>query len=172
MSAGPRCSITFALKVGALDKSKNAEDMGKLVGAKSPKLILIADELGEMGPNVLAAAKGNLSKNDHFQMIGLSNPASRFDPFGVFSEPKVGWDSVNVLVEDEWETRMNGLYIRLNSEESPNIDMNGTAEYEGNVQCPGVVNQEHIDADLDDRGDPQDAQLHALQLCRLLRRRW
>lgn len=140
---------TAGIQIVTADKSKNAEDMGKLVGAKSPKLILIADELGEMGPNVLSAAKGNLSKNDHFQMIGLSNPASRFDPFGTFSEPKVGWESVNVLVDDEWETRMNGLYIRLNSEESPNIDMTGTAEYEAGIQCPGVVNQEHIDADLD-----------------------
>lgn len=139
---------TRGIQIVTADKSKSAESMGKLIGAKAPNLILIADEHGEMGPNVTAAAKGNLAKNDRFQMISMSNPASRFDPFGDFAEPATGWESVDVLRDVEWKTKHRGRYIRLNSEESPNIDMTPNPEYPTGEHTPGVVNQDHLDADL------------------------
>ena len=50
----------------------------------------------------------------------MSHPASRYDAFGVWSQPKQGWDDTNPE-EDEWDTKYGGLYIRLDGERSPNI---------------------------------------------------
>lgn len=139
---------TAGLQLVTADKSKSADAVGRLVGTKSPVLKIIADELGEMGPNVISAATGNLAKNESFQCIGLSNPASRFDPFGLFCEPRLGWGSVDVFRDTEWRTKLNGLYLRLDSEESPNIDNSPSEEWPSYDYCPGVVTQEHIDDDL------------------------
>jgi len=54
-------------------------------------------------------------------MIGMSNPSSKFDAFGVWSEPEDGWDSVDTNVDDGWRTKWGGKYIRLDGERSPNI---------------------------------------------------
>jgi len=145
---------TAGIQIVTADKSKDPQAMGKLVGAKAAKIILIADEHDEMGLNVTAAAKGNLSKNQSFQMASLFNPGSRFNPGGEFSEPERGWDSVDVFKETEWRTKMKGLFIRLISEESPNIDMTPSVEYEVGEYIPGIVTQEHIDDDLDIPGVP------------------
>jgi hypothetical protein len=51
----------------------------------------------------------------------MSNPSSRFDAFGVWSEPLLGWESVDILHADEWKTKWGGKYIRLDGERSPNI---------------------------------------------------
>lgn len=153
---GTKVDDTRGIHIITADKSKSANAVGKMIGYKAPKVILIADEHGEMGQNVTEAAKGNLSKNDSFQMISLSNPASRFDAFGLFAEPAKGWESVNVFDDDEWRTKMKGLYIRLNSEDSPNIDMTPHPEYEVGVVVPGVVNQQQVDDDLYQPGVPPE----------------
>lgn len=124
---------------------KNHTRVGKLIGIKAKKIILVADELGEMGPNVQSAATGNLSKNPSFAMIGLSNPASRFDPFGIFAEPRLGWESVNTETDYEWRTKLNGLYLRLDSEQSPNFDASDNPEYETNSFFPYLPTQSQID---------------------------
>lgn len=140
---------TAGIQIVTADKSKDAQAMGKLVGAKARNVLLVADEHDEMGLNVTAAAKGNLSKNPKFQMASLFNPGSRFGPAGQFVEPELGWDSIDVLVEREWRTKSKGLCIRLISEESPNVDLTPNPEYEVGVYIPGIVTQEHIDDDLD-----------------------
>ena len=140
---------TAGIQIVTADKSKDPQAMGKLVGAKAKKMILIADEHDEMGPNVTAAAKGNLSTNQNFQMASLFNPGSRFNPGGDFAEPQGGWDSLDVFKETEWRTKKKGIFIRLISEDSPNIDMTPSLEYEVGEFVPGVVTQEHIDDALD-----------------------
>ena len=42
----------------------------------------------------------------------MSNPASRYDAFGVWSQPEKGWDSVDNDA-DEWKTKYGGHYLRL-----------------------------------------------------------
>jgi len=101
------------------EKRKEKEAIGKLVGIKQKRLILIADELPELPESLVHAAYTNLSTNPHFQMIGLGNPNSHFDAFGVFSKPKLGWGSVTEQ-DNEWETS-RGKCIRFNAEENPNV---------------------------------------------------
>lgn len=109
------------LSLIAAEKSKTREAVGKFIGLKQKRVILIGDELSELSEAILQAGLTNLSKNPHFQMIGMSNPNSRFDAFGVWSEPKNGWDSIDIHTADDWITRWGGRYIRLDGERSPNI---------------------------------------------------
>lgn len=109
------------LSLIAAEKSKTREAVGKFIGIKQKRVILIGDELSELSEAILNAGLTNLSKNPFFQMIGMSNPNSRFDAFGVWSEPKSGWDSIDVQTADEWTTKWSGHYLRLDGERSPNI---------------------------------------------------
>lgn len=109
------------LSLIAAERSRTKEAIGKIIGIKQKRLILIADELGELSESIIAGAVANLSKNPFFQCVGLSNPASRFDAFGVWSAPRDGWDSVNVLTDYSWTTKWGGQYIRLDGEKNPNV---------------------------------------------------
>jgi hypothetical protein len=109
------------LSLIAAEKSKTREAVGKFIGIKQKRVILIGDELAELSEAILNAGLTNLSKNPSFQLIGMSNPNSRFDAFGVWSEPKDGWDSVDIQTADEWRTKWGGNYIRLDGERSPNV---------------------------------------------------
>jgi len=109
------------LSLIAAEKSKTREAVGKFIGIKQKKVILIGDELSELSEAILQAGLSNLSKNPVFQMIGMSNPSSRFDAFGVWSEPQHGWDSVDTNVDDKWKTKYNGEYLRFDGERSPNV---------------------------------------------------
>ena len=108
------------LSLIAAERSRTREAVGKFIGIKQKRVILIGDELSELSPAIIEAGLSNLSKND-FQMIGMSNPNSRFDAFGVWAEPKGGWNAVDIMVADKWPTKYGGQYIRLDGERSPNI---------------------------------------------------
>lgn len=101
------------------EKSKTNEAIGKLIGFKGSRVILIADELPELSEKLLQAAESNLYSNPDFSMIGIGNPNNHYDPFGVFATPKAGWASINQTT-GEWET-VRGYCIRFDGEKSPNI---------------------------------------------------
>lgn len=101
------------------EKSKANEAMGKLIGYKGTRVILICDELPELSEKLLNAAEANLYSNPDFSMLGIGNPNSHYDPFGIFATPKNGWASIQSDTE-EWETVL-GKCIRFDGEKSPNI---------------------------------------------------
>jgi hypothetical protein len=126
------------------EKRKEKEAIGKLVGIKQKRLILIADELPELPESLVHAAYTNLSTNPHFQMIGLGNPNSHFDAFGVFSKPKLGWGTVTEN-DAEWETS-RGKCIRFNAEENPNVQA-------GKTIYPWMPSRETVEAAKNDYGE-------------------
>jgi len=128
------------LSLIAAEKSKTREAIGKFIGIKQKRVILIGDELSELSEAILNAGLTNLSKNPSFQMIGMSNPNSRFDAFGVWSEPKSGWESIDTQTADEWKTKWGGKYIRLDGERSPNILL-------GEVKYPWLPTAEKLEED-------------------------
>ncbi|MGA0406460.1 MAG: hypothetical protein ACO3PR_00095 [Limisphaerales bacterium] len=101
------------------EKSREKEAIGKVVGIKQNRLFLLADELPELPESLVHAAFTNLATNPYFQMIGLGNPNSHFDAFGMFSEPKDGWGSVTEA-DYEWETS-RGKCIRFDAQRNPNV---------------------------------------------------
>lgn len=103
----------------AAEKKDEAEAIGKIIGAKNRRVILIGDELPELSQSILTAATSNLALNPFFQFIGIGNFKSEHDAFGVFVRPKEGYDSITVE-DDEWETEL-GVCLHLDGMRSPNI---------------------------------------------------
>jgi len=112
------------------EPSAEADALDKLIGIKAPltqgedgregTLILIIDEMTGVSESVLHAAMQNLDGNANFQLIGLGNPDSHFDTFGIFCKPKAEWTSVSIN-SYEWETESGGMCMRFDAELSPRI---------------------------------------------------
>lgn len=147
------------IKLVAADKSQSKDKVGKMIGVHNKNVLLIADELSDISENVQTAFTGNLVNNPHSQMIGMSNPGSRFNPFGIFATPKGGWEAVNTTLDYEWPTALGGRYIRLDSEQSPNIDQDGLEGcYDGGIFYPYLPTQASIDNALESLGaTPEEA---------------
>jgi len=128
---GDRCGISLI----AAERKKEREAIGKLVGIKQQRVIFIADELPELGESILEAAYTNLSNNPHFQLIGIGNPASYYDPFGQFATPKNGWGSITVN-DEEWETE-RGYCLHFDAHKSPNIQA-------GHVIYPWMITPQNL----------------------------
>jgi hypothetical protein len=125
----------------SLIASANAKDaLSKFIGIKAKSIILVGDELSDLSEKILLAGLSNLSKNPSFQLIGMSNPNSRFDAFGVWSEPLNGWSSINPDTDDRWVTKWGGTYIRFDGERSPNI-------LSGEVKYPWLPTEEKLSED-------------------------
>lgn len=117
------------------DRAKEKENIGKLIGLKNERVFLLADELPELSPALIEAAKGNLITNPFFQMVASGNFASIYDPFGMFSEPAGGWGSVTPDC-DEWRMK-DGLCLRFDGLKSPNILL-------GEQRYPGMYSAKHL----------------------------
>jgi hypothetical protein len=115
--ASDRSSIT--LVPSSPDKEKEAT--AKLIGLKNKRVLLIIDEATDVTNSVFEAIN-NLNANPYFQCVALGNFNSQYDPFGVFSTPKDGWNSVTVDSE-EWDTKL-GKCIHLDGVKTPNIESN------------------------------------------------
>jgi hypothetical protein len=106
----------------------NEKEAAKKIGFKAKRVILIGDELPLLSEEVYNSAKGNLFSNPDFQFIGIGNPTSHFDPFGIFVEPKDGWSSVDEESEGWW-TKL-GYCIRFDGKKCPNV-LEQVNRYEG-----------------------------------------
>lgn len=102
------------------EKKAELDAMGKLIGAKNKRVFLLADELAELTQALLDTAFSNLSGNPFYQIVAASNFKSRLDPFGVLYAPKDGYDLVDTLNEEEWETE-RGWAVHFDGLKSPNI---------------------------------------------------
>lgn len=145
------------LSLIAAEKKKERDAVGKLIGIKNLRCILIADELPELSAAINQAAYSNLSNNPYFQMIALGNPNSRFDAFGEFCEPKDGWNSVSEA-DEEWDT-VRGKVILFDIEQSPNY-------LEGHTVYDFMPSKEKIDLARETLGPK------SLAYYRMFRGRW
>lgn len=121
---GKKMNVSRGMFLVAAEKKKTREAMGRFVGKKAKHIILIADELGELSFAIMNAGISNLSVGGElsFQAVGMSNPDSRFDAFGEWSEPEDGWDSVDTETTMVWRTKWKGVYRRFDSYESPHFE--------------------------------------------------
>lgn len=109
---------TRGITLVAAEAKQDKEAVAKLIGRKMRRMILLCDELPEISPSVVTAAKGNLATNPFFQFIALGNPKSYFDAFGTFCKPLNGWESINEMMF-EWPIR-SGKVIRFDATRSTN----------------------------------------------------
>jgi len=138
------------------ERKKEKDAIGKLAGIKQQRVFLVADELPELPESLLNVAVTNLSTNPYFHMVGIGNPNSYFDAFGVLCEPKGGWDTVTEN-DYEWDTVL-GKCIRFDATQNPNLDNPG--EY------PWMPSQESIDRALAKYGE------HSLMYYRMFKGFW
>jgi hypothetical protein len=101
--------------------------LGKYVGIKNTRIILIADEAQFMHRSFFDAI-ANLNKNPGFQCIALGNPKERNDALGLICEPADedgGWDNVDEAEKTKvWRTRFaNGRCVQLVGTDSPNFEV-------------------------------------------------
>lgn len=109
---------TRGITLIAAEAKQDKEAVGKVIGRKQRRMVLICDELPEISPSIVTAAKGNLSTNPFFQFIALGNPKSFWDAFGTFCKPLAGWESINEH-SYEWPIRA-GKVIRFDALRSTN----------------------------------------------------
>lgn len=116
-----KASDRSSLALVAAEQKQEKDAIKKLIGMHNDLVIVVADELSELTKALLeyALPGGNLTSNPRYQFVGLSNPNSYYDPFGVFWKPKDGWTSINVD-SDRWETE-HGVGLHFDGMKSPNI---------------------------------------------------
>lgn len=119
------------------EKKQERKAIGKLIGMKQTNVLLIADELPELPESLVDAAYTNMSTNPNFSMMGLGNPNSHFDAFGIMAEPKGGWDTVSEN-DYSWETD-RGKCIRFDATKNPNLGRSDNLYF-------WMPTQENIDA--------------------------
>jgi hypothetical protein len=111
-------SAGIALITG--ERKKERSEVGKMIGIHQERIIFCADDLTELSEAITEAAFYNLSRGcEHFQMVGIGNPKSFYDPFGKFVAPIKGWDSISVE-DEEWETA-RGLCLHFDATKNPRI---------------------------------------------------
>lgn len=118
------------------DRSKEKENIGKIIGFHNKRVIFLCDEMPELSPALTEAAQSNLIVNPYFQFIAAGNFKSIYDPFGIMASPKDGWGSVTPE-HDEWET-INGKCLRFDGLKSPNI-------LAGRKLYPGMYSTEDLE---------------------------
>lgn len=116
--AGHKFSDLCGIQLVAGDPSHEKDAMKK-IGFHNKRVIMILDELTDLSPTLVKAARANLAVNEWFQLIGIGNFASIYDPLGVNAEPIGGWGSVSAEY-DQWETK-DGLCLRFDGTRSPNV---------------------------------------------------
>lgn len=118
---GELLSDRSSLSLVAAERKQEKEAVGKLIGMHNFNVIVIADELSELTLSLLeyALPGGNLTSNPHYQFVGLSNPNSYFDPFGLIWKPKDGWTSITV--DDTYWESVHGISLHFDALKSPNV---------------------------------------------------
>jgi hypothetical protein len=122
------------MAIPVLDGS-TSKAMANIQGIHCRRILVVIDEATDV-PEAIVHAASNLTKGcTEFQMLMIGNPHSYFDQHGRFCEPKLGWKSVNVEV-DEWETR-KGICVRFDGMKSPNVRA-------GKSEWPYLITQENV----------------------------
>lgn len=114
----PQFSERSSISLIPAEQKQDAESIEKLVGLKNERVILLVDEGPEMPPGIISALD-NLNKNPFFQVVILGNAADVFDPHGMLSTPKDGWNSITVE-DTRWETE-RGICLHYDGLKSPNL---------------------------------------------------
>lgn len=132
-----KLSERAGIELIAGEQSAEKEAIGKLIGFKQQRVLLLADELSELSPAILEAAMTNLNPGNPdtekkipgkpsyvipgFQMVAASNFKGFIDPFGQFVEPAGSWREITVETT-RWRTKLGGVALRFDGLKSPNFD--------------------------------------------------
>jgi len=128
----------IAVLQGSTDEAKS-----NIIGVHLPYVRMVVDEM-QATRRAAVEARANLSKGCRdFRFFGLGNPMSRYDVLGEFSEPKKGWNSINVA-SGKWRTKYGACY-HFDGFNSPGIS--------DPDRYPFLINLAQINKDIDIYGE-------------------
>ncbi len=105
----------------AVESDGNVEKaVSKIIGRHNTNMGVGIDEMPTVSGAIVEAAVNLSTGAERFELKGVGNPDSHFDPHGLAAEPADGWDSISVDTET-WRTKRGGLGIHLNGFNSPRI---------------------------------------------------
>lgn len=104
----------------AVAEGSESKALGRIIGFHPPRLIVIVDELTDVGWAIVEACTNLFTGKQKAHFIGIGNAASIFDSHGKMCEPKEGWNAVNVEM-NRWETKRGGVCIHIDGFKSPNV---------------------------------------------------
>lgn len=116
---------------GNVDKAVN-----KIIGRHNTNMGVGIDEMPTVSGAIVEAAVNLSTGAERFELKGVGNPDSHFDPHGLMAEPADGWDAISVD-SATWRTKRGGLGIHLNGRCSPRIGCDD--------KFPGLIRQSDID---------------------------
>lgn len=110
------------IKAVAAKQGDSEAKISSLIGRHPEEgLLVVMDEATDL-PVELLAALPNLKSVPTFQAMAIGNSNSRFDLHGSICTPANGWDSINPMEVNRWETTQeNGVCLFFSCYESPAI---------------------------------------------------
>lgn len=104
----------------AVAEGNETKAIGRIIGFHPPRLIVIVDELTDVGWAIVEACTNLFTGKKKAHFIGIGNASSIFDSHGKMCEPKEGWNTVTVESE-RWETLRGGVCLHFDGFKSPNV---------------------------------------------------
>lgn len=132
------------IELVAAGSADAGEASAGMIGIKNANVIVVADEMPNLGEGILEAAWDNLTANERVVFAGLGNPNLFSDPFAKLCEHVLGWSAVTEDM-NEWPTKY-GMCYRFNAEDSPRI------KDEGGERFFWQPDQAYIDRIAENRG--------------------
>ena len=85
-------------------------------------LMLVLDESTDMPPALTKSLANLDSSEKQFQCWAIGNSNSKFDLHGMLSTPRVGWENIDPMKTNKWETNQKkGVCLFFSCYESPTI---------------------------------------------------
>ena len=141
-----------AAKVGDDDKA-----IRDIIGRHPNRaMLVILDEATDM-PTALLKSLPNLAAGGiFFQCMAIGNSNSKFDLHGSLATPKDGWDSIDPMKTNRWETTQDrGICLFFSCYESPAIWEQDPVKKE--ILSHFLITQEQIDAKKKLYGEDSDS---------------
>lgn len=93
----------------------------KIRGFHPENLFVMIDEADNPFSEAIWEALPNLRATGEVQVVAMTNPTKRHTRFGSWCEPPLGWSSVLIDRDKEWEAASGAHTLRLDGVDSPNI---------------------------------------------------
>lgn len=116
---------------GNVDKAIN-----KIIGRHNTNMGVGIDEMPTVSGAIVEACVNLTTGAERFQLWGVGNPDSHFDPHGLAAEPADGWESITIDTLT-WRTKRGGIAVHLNGFHSPRIG--------NDDKFPGMIRQADLE---------------------------
>lgn len=93
----------------------------KIRGLHPENLLVMIDEADNPFSEAIWEALPNLRATGSVRVIAMTNPTKRHTRFGAWCEPPLGWSSILIDRDKEWDGASGAHVLRLDGVDSPNI---------------------------------------------------